>query len=118
MNPEWLGTSILGVAFIPWVVEVMWQLWFQARFIEALPESVRASLPSHPRAPWLACLASPPFHLALWRYARRDLPDDPDMILRMKRAYRSSLRRELVWIGGAGCVLVVLLVGGWRPPWM
>lgn len=112
---ELLGTSIVAVAFVPWIIEVIWQLRFQARFIAALPEAFRTKLPRHPRSPWLAFLARPRFHLALWRYARRDLPGDSDEILRMKRAFRASLRRELFWVLGAGCVVTILLAGGWRP---
>jgi hypothetical protein len=115
MDRSLLGSLIVGLAFLPWAVEVLFQVKLQARFLAALPPATRAALPPHPRRPWLAFLSSARFHLALWRYARRDLPEDPDDVLALKRQVRASLRRELVWaVTGIG-VAVVMLACGWRP---
>lgn len=112
-----LGGLLLAVSFIPWVVEVCWQLRLQALFVAALPPEVRAALPRHPRRPWLAFLGSPRFQLAFWRYARRELPGDPDPVIALKRRMRASLRRELVWSLGGFAVLGALAAAGWRPVW-
>jgi hypothetical protein len=110
-----LGLLIVGVAFLPWIVEVFYQVGLQARFLAAMPPDARAALPAHPRRPALAFLSSTRFHLALWRYARRDLPEDPPDVGTLKRQVRASLRREAFWLlGGLGAV-VYLVAKGWRP---
>lgn len=111
------GTLILFVMFVPWAVEVVVQLRLQARFLAALSEAKRAALPPHPRRPWLAFLGSPRFAWAIWRAFRRDQPDDPDVVVALKRRMRASFRRELVWAPGFVTVLTALLVSGWRPIW-
>jgi hypothetical protein len=115
MDSALSGTLAVGAGFLPWMVEVAFQLRLQARFIAALPESVRAALPPHPRRPWLAFLGSLRFNLALWRYVRRDLPDDSPTITRLKRQICRSLRREMSWITGGVVVLAVLIATGGRP---
>jgi hypothetical protein len=111
------GWLILCVAFLPWVVEVLWQARLQPRFLEAMPAAARAALPAHPRRAALAFVASARFHLAFWRFARRDLLEDSETLRELKRQVRASLWRELAWaLCGIGAV-VVLVVGGWRPGW-
>jgi hypothetical protein len=117
MDYAMVGTLILLLAFLPWVVEVVLQLRLQARFLGALPESKRASLPPHPRRPWLAFFGSPRFAWAIWRAFRRDQPDDGDAVLALKRLMRASFRRELFWGPGFLAVLVGLVASGWRPIW-
>jgi hypothetical protein len=115
MERSLLGTLIAGLAFLPWVVEVFFQVRLQARFLEALPPATRAALPAHPRRPLLGFLGSTRFALAVWRSFRRDTPDDPPPVLELKARMRASLRREIVWaLGGLG-ILAVLVHGGWRP---
>jgi hypothetical protein len=115
MDPSLAGTLVFGAAFAPWAIEVGWQVRLQARFVAALPARVRGALPRHPARPWLAFLAPARFHLACWRYVRRDLPDDPDVVSRLKRQIRASLRRVTVWGLGAVGVFLTLLATGWRP---
>lgn len=117
MDRALLGSLLLGLAFVPWTVEVFLQVRLQAQFLAALPHPVRAALPRHPRRPWLAFVSSPQFHLALWRSTRRDLPDDPVEVAVLKHKIRTSLRRELIWSLGGAAVLVALIVAGWRPFW-
>lgn len=117
MDRPFLGLLLLGVAFLPYMIEVMLQVRLQARFLAALSEQARSSLPPHPRNPWLAFLGSLRFQLALWRYVRRHDPDDSVSIATLKRRMRLSLRRELVWAIGALVVLAAFVVAGWRPPY-
>jgi hypothetical protein len=117
MDQTLIGTLILGVIFMPYVVEVLLQARLQARFLAVLPESTRARLPPHPRRPWLACIGSTRFFFALWRCIRRDLPDDPDPVLALKRKMRASVRRAIVWGLCSVGVFVALLAWGWRPFW-
>ena len=117
MDRSLVGTLLLGVVFIPYIVEVALQLWQQARFLAALPDTARSSLPPHPPHPWLAVLGSLRFQLALWRYIRHLDADEPDSIAALKRRMRTSLRRELVWAVGGLAVLSTLVASGWRPPW-
>ena len=108
---------VIAVAVTPYVIEVLSQLKLQARFMAALPEETRAKLPPHPRSPWLVGAGSVRFYLALWRYLRRDLDDDPPVVVDLKRRIRASLRRELGFALGAALVIALLLIAGWRPPW-
>jgi hypothetical protein len=110
-----LGLLILGVAFLPWIVEVFYQVRLQARFLAAMPPDARAALPAHPKRPALAFLSSTRFHLALWRYARRDLPGEPPDVAALKRQVRASLRREALWLVGGLAAVVFLVAKGWRP---
>lgn len=117
MDFSLLGHLVLAAAFLPYLIEVFIQLRLQARFMVALPETVRATLPAHPRNPWLVCAGSVRFFLALWRCWRRDQPDDPLPVIRLKHQIRASLRREMVWgIVGVGAI-IILVAAGWRPIW-
>jgi hypothetical protein len=115
MERSLFGTLIAGLAFLPWIVEVFFQVRLQARFLEALPAEARAALPRHARRPLLAFLSGPRFELALWRAWRRDAPDDPPPVLELKARMRRSLRREIVWALGGLAIVAVLVHGGWRP---
>jgi len=117
MDRELLGSIVLGAAFLPYAVEVFVQLRLQARLLAALPEPVRASLPAHPRRPWLACVGSMRFFLALWGCFRADAAGDSPRVRTLKRHMRASLNRELVWAVGSAGVLLGLLCQGWRPLW-
>jgi len=117
MERDLLGTLLLGAVFLPYTIEVLWQLRLQARFLQALPESVRAALPPHPRRPWLAAAGSVRFFLALWRCARRDLPEDPGPVRALKRKIRASILREMIWGTSALGVIALLVTNGWRPIW-
>jgi len=109
MDHSLIGLAIVGLAFLPWGAEILYQVSLQARFLEALPPATRAALPPHPRRAVLAFLASWRFHLALLRCARRDLPEDPDDVLALKGKVRASLSRELVWaLGGLTTAAVVI----------
>jgi hypothetical protein len=117
MDRALVETVILGAAFVPWLVEVFFQLRLQARFLAALPEPMRAALPRHPRRPALAFLGSWRFQMAFWRCIRRDLPGDAADIAALKRRMRATMRREAVWVSGGVAVLAVLIAVGWRPEW-
>lgn len=117
MDLSLLGTLVLAAAFLPYAAEVFWQVRLQARFVAALPAPVRDALPPHPRRPLLAAFSSARFQLALWRYARHDLPQDPPPVLALKHRVRTSLLRELVWMALMLLVLAVLVAIGWRPVW-
>jgi hypothetical protein len=115
MNRSLFGLLIVGVAFLPWIVEVFYQVGLQARFLKAMPPDARAALPAHPKRAALAFLSSTRFHLALWRYARRDLPTDPPDVADLKRQVRASLKREALWLVLGLATVVILVVRGWRP---
>jgi hypothetical protein len=115
MERSLLGNLIAGLGFLPWIVEVAYQVRLQARFLEALPADKRAALGSHPRRPLLAFLGSTRFQLAVWRSFRRDAPDDPPPLLELKARMRASLRREIAWALGGLAILAYLVHGGWRP---
>jgi hypothetical protein len=115
MERSLLGTLIAGLAFLPWIVEVAFQLRLQARFLEALPPETRAALGRHPRRSVLAFLGSTRFQLAVWRSFRRDTPEDLAPVLELKRRMRASLRREIAWALGGLAIVAVLVYGGWRP---
>ena len=117
MDRELIGSIVLGVTFVPYVVEVFVQLRLQARFLAALPAATRSTLPPHPRQPWFACVGSVRFFLALWRCFRAYADDDPPPVRALKRRMRASLQREIVWVAGTGGVLVGLVCQGWRPLW-
>jgi hypothetical protein len=115
MDRSLFGTLIAGLAFLPWIVEVFFQVRLQARFLEALPAEARAALPPHPRRPMLAFAGSTRFALSVWRSFRRDAPDDPPPVLALKARMRRSLRREIAWALGGLAILALLLHAGWRP---
>ncbi len=118
MDQSLVGTVLLGVAFFPWIVEVLWQVRLQPRVLASLPEATRATLPPHPRRPWLVLASSARFQLAFWRLARREDPDDSPMVRELKRQVRASLHRELIWAFAGLGTLVALLARGWRPGWL
>jgi hypothetical protein len=117
MDLTLVGTLALGAAFLPYVIEVMWQARLLARFLGVLPEPARAALPPHPSKPWLAVAGSTRFFLAVWRSFRRDVPDDPAPVTTLKRKMRGSVRRMPVWAACACAMLAVLFRLGWRPVW-
>jgi hypothetical protein len=115
IDRQLFGSLIVGVAFLPWAAEIIWQVRLQARFLEALPPTARGALPRHPRRPILAFLGGFRFDFAMWRTWRRDQADDAPVVLALKRRMRASVRREIVWaLAGVG-VLVALVHQGWRP---
>jgi len=109
------GTLIAGLAFLPWIAEVAWQVRLQARFLDALPPDARAALGRHPRRSALAFLGGPRFELAVWRSFRRDTPNDDEAVRALKARMRASLRREIAWALGGLAIVFVLVRGGWRP---
>lgn len=111
-----LAALALGLVMVLYVAEVLWQVRLQARFLAALPVFARASLPPHPRQPWLAFVSTPRFALALWRSFRRDLPDDASAIIALKRQMRASLRREFALIALGVLAGGALIAVGWRGP--
>jgi hypothetical protein len=115
MDRSLFGTLIACLGFLPWIVEVAYQVRLQARFLEALPPSARAALPRHPRRPALAFLGSTRFQVSVWRSFRRDTPDDSPDVQALKERMRASLRREIAWALGGVAILVALVHGGWRP---
>ena len=115
MDRSLFGTLIAGLAFLPWIAEVFFQVRLQARYLEALPDDARAALPRHPRRPLLAFLGGLRFELALWRSWRRDAPDDPPGVLALQARMRASLRREIAWALGGLAIVGVLVHAGWRP---
>jgi hypothetical protein len=117
MDRDLLGTLMLAAVFVPYTIDVLEQVRLQARFLAALPSSVRAALPPHPRNPWLAMGASTRFFVALWRCARQEGPDDSDPVRAMKREIRSSVRREIVYLASGAVLVTALLASGWRPVW-
>jgi len=117
MDLSLLGTLALGLAFVPYAVEVIFQVRLQADFLMALPPDERASLPPHPRHVWLAPAGSVRFFIALWRTVRSASPTDSPRVAHLKQRIRSSLRREIVW-GTTGLLLLTYLLAiGWRPIW-
>jgi hypothetical protein len=111
------GSLVLAAAALPYVVEVLRQVPLQTRVMAAMPPETRATLPPHPRRPWLAAFGSVRFFLALFRWALRDSPDDTREILSLKRRMRWSALREGLFALGFVTVLVVLVKTGWRPLW-
>jgi hypothetical protein len=114
-SETWWGALILAVGVMPYIAEIVYQLYLQAVFVATLSPAKRAELPPHPEEPWKVFLGSLRFQLAFWRYIRRDFPDDPAPVSALKHRMRASLRRELIWALFAAVVLVILLVKGWRP---
>ena len=117
MDQTLRGSLVVAAAAIPYVVEVLRQVPLQARVIAAMPPATRAALPPHPRRPSLTVFASTRFFLALFRWALRDLPDEPPDIAALKRKMRMSALREGVFAAGFAVVLVALVRSGWRPSW-
>ena len=115
MDRSLLGTLIACLAFLPWIVEVFFQVRLQARFLEALSPEARAALPRHTRRPMLAFLSGPRFELALWRTWRRDAPGDAPAVRELKARMRRSLRREIAWALSGLAIVAVLVSIGWRP---
>jgi len=117
MERDLLGTLLLAAVFVPYTIEVVWQVRLQARFLVALPASARAALPPHPRNPWLAVGASTRFFFALWRCARHEAPDDSERVRALKREIRSSVLRDVVYCASGVVLATALVASGWRPVW-
>jgi hypothetical protein len=109
------GSLIATAAAVPYAVEILSQVPLLARFMSVLPVDVRASLPPHPRRPWLAVFGSARFFWALFRYALRDGPRDPGDVAALKRKMRASALREACFGVIFVTVIVVLWLHGWRP---
>jgi len=117
MDPTLVGTLVLAPLVLLYTTEVFYQVWLQARFLEAIPPAVRATFPRHPRRALFSFFASLRFQSAVLRYARRDLPDDAPLTTHWKRRMRASIVRESILLSCfavAGSILVWL---GWRPVW-
>jgi hypothetical protein len=117
MDPTLLGTLVLAPLVLLYTVEVFYQVWFQARFLEAIPPAVRATFPRHPRRALFSFFASLRFQIAVLRYARRDLPDDAPQTTHWKRRMRASMTRELILQASLVVATAALLWRGWRPVW-
>jgi len=115
MDPMLVGTLVLAPLVLLYTVEVFYQVWLQARFLEAIPAAVRAGFPRHPRRAFFSFFASLRFQFAVLRYARIDLADDAPLTTYWKRRMRASMLRESILLSCfavAGSILVWL---GWRP---
>jgi hypothetical protein len=115
MDTQLARTLVAGAIFVPWVVEVLFQVRLLKRFLEALPPEERAALPPHPRRALLGFLGSTRFHLAVWRSFRRDRVGDSGALAALKGHMRDSLWRELGWASAGVATLTVLVSRGWRP---
>jgi len=107
------GSLVVGVAALPYVVEILRQVPLLTRVMSALPADVRAELPPHPRRPHLAVFGSARFFLALFRYALRNDGRDPGEIVALKRKMRASAVREALF----GMVFLLAVVVAWRHGW-
>jgi hypothetical protein len=115
MDAQVIGSVIALAAALPYVIEVLSQVPLLTRFVEALPEEVRAGLPAHPRRGSRALFGSTRFFLALFRYALRDLPADGPATRRLKRTVRASILREGFFAALLVGVAAALWRAGWRP---
>lgn len=115
MDSQLTGLLLAGAVAIPYVVEILGQVPLLARLVSALPEEVRASLPRHPRRPWLAVFGSTRFFLALFRYALRNDRHDSAEVLALKHQMRASAIREALFGIALAIVVVALWRSGWRP---
>ncbi len=111
------GTLVLGTIVVPYTVEVFYQVWLQARFLEAIPEAVRARFPRHPRRAFFSFFASLRFQFAVLRYAMHDELDDVALTTHWKRRMRASMVRESILLSCLAVSTGVLLALGWRPLW-
>jgi len=112
-----VGTLVLAPLVLAYTVEVFYQVWLQARFLEAIPEAVRAGFPRHPRRALFSFFASLRFQFAVLRYARINLPDDMPATTHWKRRMRASMVRESILLGCLAVSTGVLVWLGWRPLW-
>jgi len=117
MDPTLVGTLVLAPLVLLYTVEVFYQVWLQARFLEAIPAKTRAAFPRHPKRAFFSFFASLRFQIAVLRYARRDLPDDAPLTTHWKRRMRASMTRELILQASLVVTIGVLLWLGWRPVW-
>lgn len=115
MDRSLVGTLVLAPLVLLYTGEVFYQVWLQARFLEAIPPAVRASLPNHPRRALFSFFASLRFQFAVLRYARITLPGDDAVTTHWKRRMRASMVREMILLSCFAVALGVLLVVGWRP---
>jgi hypothetical protein len=111
------GTLIVGAAALPYLWEIVAQLPLLTRVMAALPAEKRATLPRHPRRPWLAVFGSTRFFLALFRFALRRDPTDSLEIADLKHRMRASAVREALFGVLLATVVVTLWRHGWRPAW-
>jgi len=117
MDPTLVGTLVLAPLVLLYTIEVVYQVWLQACFLEAIPAAVRAAFPPHPRRAFFSFFASLRFQFAVLRYARINAPDDAPLTTYWKRRMRASMLREVIL---QACLVVttgVLLWLGWRPIW-
>ena len=114
-GPTLVGTLVLARWSLLYTVEVFYQVWLQARFLEAIPEGVRAAFPAPP-APRVvlvlrvAAVSVRGLALRAPRSARRCAADHL-----LEAAHAREHVRESILLGCfavAGSVLVWL---GWRP---
>jgi len=115
MDPTLVGTLVLAPLVLLYTVEVFYQVWLQARFLEAIPAAVRAAFPPHPKRALFSFFASLRFQFAVLRYARSNLPDDTPITAHWKRRMRASMVRELSLQACLAIATGVLLWFGWRP---
>jgi hypothetical protein len=117
MDRTLVGTLALAPLVLLYTAEVFYQVWLQARFLEAIPADVRAAFPPHPRRALFSFFASLRFQFAVLRYARIHLPDDTAVTTHWKHRMRASMLREVIL---QACLIVttgILLWLGWRPTW-
>lgn len=110
-----LKASVVTVAAIPYIVEVLHQLPLLTRVMRALPGDVRARLPPHPRRSTLAVFGSARFFLALFRLGLRRYAGDCPELIELKRRMRASALREAVFGVVFWATAGVLWGHGWRP---
>jgi len=115
MDRSSVGLFVLAPLVLLYTVEVFYQVWLQARFLEAIPAEVRAAFPRHPRRTLFSFFASLRFQFAVLRYARVNLPDDTVVTAHWKRRMRASMVRESILLSCFAVAVGVLLAVGWRP---
>jgi hypothetical protein len=115
MDRTLVGTLVLAPLVFAYTGEVFYQVWLQARFLEAIPADVRAGFPRHPRRALFSFFASLRFQFAVLRYARTSLPDDTEVTTHWKRRMRASMVRESILLSCFAVAVGVLLAVGWRP---
>jgi hypothetical protein len=115
MDLTLVGTLALAPLVLLYTIEVFYQVWLQARFLEAIPPDVRAAFPRHPKRALFSFFASLRFQFAVLRYARLNLPDDAPLTTYWKRRMRASMVRELILQACLAVTTGVLVWLGWRP---
>lgn len=92
-----LWLILILILQLPFLYEVILQIYLQMKLLKEIPEESKKSLPSFPVGHKTTLFAPVKFQKSFWDYVHQDHSHDNEVISDIKKKLRSSIKRKIVF---------------------